>query len=642
MKQIIIALLLLCAIPFSVYANEPQKITNPNQKRDLKSARHCMKLAEWWKNDRSKYYLDADFVYYTVCHVDVKIVKKRGKYGLKIEKDDRWLKNHIKWLIPCEYDAVFYINRGGGDLGVVKFRAASKEVFYHIATGNLLPQRYYLCEESKCSSSFYAERYLQVKYTPDGPLGVYDIYQQKEVVPVRYKDIIDRDERYFWVSKTKKIDLSANNPGNLYDIASQQEIDFSSYSRVKRLNNSRLWVSKNDLWGLYDLAAKRVIIPTKFSEINTMSESSNFFLCKLNNAYAIYDTKGEELIPTSSGYTSIKWFRQWGKEWLWVGKNELWGLYDPAAKRVIIPTKFKKISVISESNNLFLCELNNAHAIYDANGKELIPASRGYTSIDYSRSNKKFTYKMTGYHGECDNTGKELTRIKERSNDYAGANNNNNNTSGSSNGNSSGKPGLLYSGTIYVSSQGYNQTTGQYFGGGPDAVFGVEIYNDYIIVSSDRYNYTRNTDDGRERVYEGTDMFRNMSYYYVNPNTFAMRLVKVYGNPYMGRNEYVSYQISNGPTTYQYNNPTYNSSGGNNNSGNSGGNSNTNRNNNNKRRSECSLCHGKRRIVRESPVPTYGNDSRVKCNECGGYFMRSTGHSHITCTRCHGRGYLEY
>ena len=35
-------------------------------------------------------------------------------------------------------------------------------------------------------------------------------------------------------------------------------------------------------------------------------------------------------------------------------------------KRVIIPTKFKQISVISESNNLFLCELNNAHAIYDA------------------------------------------------------------------------------------------------------------------------------------------------------------------------------------------------------------------------------------------------------------------------------------
>ena len=102
-----------------------------------------------------------------------------------------------------------------------------------------------------------------------------------------------------------------------------------------------------------------------------------------------------------------------------------------------------------------------------------------------------------------------------------------------------------------------------------------------------------------------------------------------------------SYTSSSSPT-YQNNNPTYTPSGGNNNSGNSGGSSNTNRNNNNnKRRSECSLCHGKRRIVRDSPVPVYGNDSRVRCNECGGYFMRSSGHSHVTCTLCHGRGYLE-
>lgn len=102
-----------------------------------------------------------------------------------------------------------------------------------------------------------------------------------------------------------------------------------------------------------------------------------------------------------------------------------------------------------------------------------------------------------------------------------------------------------------------------------------------------------------------------------------------------------SYTSSSSPT-YQNNNPTYTPFGGNNNSGNSGGNSNTNRNNNNKQRSECSLCHGKGRIVRDSPVPVYGNDSRVRCNECGGYFMASTGHSHITCTQCHGKGYVEY
>ena len=55
----------------------------------------------------------------------------------------------------------------------------------------------------------------------------------------------------------------------------------------------------------------------------------------------------------------------------------------------------------------------------------------------------------------------------------------------------------------------------------------------------------------------------------------------------------------------------------------------------------CSLCNGKRRIVKETYPPMYGqSDYQVKSNECGGYFMRSTGHTHITCPQCHGKGYF--
>lgn len=55
----------------------------------------------------------------------------------------------------------------------------------------------------------------------------------------------------------------------------------------------------------------------------------------------------------------------------------------------------------------------------------------------------------------------------------------------------------------------------------------------------------------------------------------------------------------------------------------------------------CSLCNGQRRIVKDTYPSLYGqSDYQVKCNECGGYFMRSTGHTHITCPQCHGRGYF--
>lgn len=55
----------------------------------------------------------------------------------------------------------------------------------------------------------------------------------------------------------------------------------------------------------------------------------------------------------------------------------------------------------------------------------------------------------------------------------------------------------------------------------------------------------------------------------------------------------------------------------------------------------CSLCNGQKRIVKDTYPALFGTkDYQVKCNECGGYFMRSTGHTHITCPQCHGKGYF--
>ena len=55
----------------------------------------------------------------------------------------------------------------------------------------------------------------------------------------------------------------------------------------------------------------------------------------------------------------------------------------------------------------------------------------------------------------------------------------------------------------------------------------------------------------------------------------------------------------------------------------------------------CSLCNGQRRIVKDTYPSLYGQSNyQVKCNECGGYFMRSTGHTHISCPQCHGKGYF--
>lgn len=59
-------------------------------------------------------------------------------------------------------------------------------------------------------------------------------------------------------------------------------------------------------------------------------------------------------------------------------------------------------------------------------------------------------------------------------------------------------------------------------------------------------------------------------------------------------------------------------------------------------RHECPLCHGKRTVVRGSNAATFGleDGSKEWCSECGRYYLRSTGHSHVTCPQCGGKGYF--
>jgi tetratricopeptide (TPR) repeat protein len=55
--------------------------------------------------------------------------------------------------------------------------------------------------------------------------------------------------------------------------------------------------------------------------------------------------------------------------------------------------------------------------------------------------------------------------------------------------------------------------------------------------------------------------------------------------------------------------------------------------------SSCSMCHGTGRIGKELYPPSYGmpDNTKVRCNECGEYHLKSSGHTHVPCPVCHGR-----
>jgi hypothetical protein len=100
---------------------------------------------------------------------------------------------------------------------------------------------------------------------------------------------------------------------------------------------------------------------------------------------------------------------------------------------------------------------------------------------------------------------------------------------------------------------------------------------------------------------------------------------------------------SGGGVVLDYSQPIYSNGSYNNSSYDNNG---TNRANNNQQverreptKHKCTLCHGNGTIVRETNIATYGRDEQLYCSQCGRNYYRSSGHSHVRCSQCNGKGW---
>ncbi len=79
----------------------------------------------------------------------------------------------------------------------------------------------------------------------------------------------------------------------------------------------------------------------------------------------------------------------------------------------VIKQEYSKIDFLPSPNKMyFVVNKNKMCGLFDADGKEIIPTSRGYSSIDYDSSKGTFAVAKPRYTGVCDAQGNEISMTK--------------------------------------------------------------------------------------------------------------------------------------------------------------------------------------------------------------------------------------
>lgn len=134
-----------------------------------------------------------------------------------------------------------------------------------------------------------------------------------------------------------------------------------------------------------------------------------------NGCCGLIDRNLSFVIPFSAGYTDISGYVDTAlkdKQYISVQKDGLWGLYDLDSHKEIVPPSFDEKCYYDSESNKVEYYFNGYVGVRTLQGQDIIPTTRGYTTIKYNKALKRYTYEMYGYKGECDSYGKELSRIK--------------------------------------------------------------------------------------------------------------------------------------------------------------------------------------------------------------------------------------
>lgn len=446
--------------------------------------------------------------------------------------------------------------------------------------------------------------------------------------------------------------------------------------RLEKANWNFYGISSEDVKNYYGQVfnnnGKVIIAYKKGRKVNKKQDeydNSIYYEVDDNGIKGVMEENGKWVINTNKALKQINAFRTYvGRKYYIVSKSTYSGPYGilDAQGRQVVPIEMDGMEYIG--GDLIAFRVGSYWGVMSEKGNILVPTSRNYTSIGrYISTQNTFTFTKAGYRGECNGNGKEISLVKvdtpkpsnstastsqqqaqkpqpssNSSSSRAYSTKNSFSSHSSNNDNTTLPKGLRYKGLYTVSSQGRSQTTGGYTGvPGPDFEEEIEIYDDYIMVMSTKYDFDKQS--GNERVYSSpvSSFMGTSSYdtYYVDKN-YNIRKVSTFNSQF--GTDWFEYVVVKGRSTIQKHQPQFgespsiNSGGGN--SSNSGGSTYTESGKSTKSHractsckytnGKCPVCKGSKRVKNN----TYGVNSTKTCTNCNASGL---------CPICGGDGWID-
>lgn len=483
--------------------------------------------------------LDGELLIPIHTKVDTFFVGQRKFYHISDYKTQGLMDENLKFIFPVkekqkivfEEESPFFICYDGN---TSIYNSSTDEILPYTSIKRILGTNLYIVGDQ-------------------GMYGIYNSEQNSETLPLHYQQI-QTVKDYVMVKKD-----------NMWGVMSfyGKEIIPTKYQMIQLGESHLVIVKRNNRYGVFNILSNSEIISPDFEEIEVID--INLIKYKLNGFWGVMSSKGNEIIPTTRGYTDISYI--------------------------------KGLKKFTYSMHGFKGECNSL-------GKQLS--------------------KIAVANNNATNSGEANARATKTT---QGSSNSSHDTYGSSSTSSSSsdnKPNA--SGTYTISQQGRSLTTGNYTGvAGSDMTVTIEFYDDYITVNGLMCEYAGES-NGRKRYDDPMQFAGSSTTYYVDANYNVQKQMTL-STPF--GTDWFDYTVVKGnvsiPKAEPYHAPNNNLDGYSTGSSNGNGNRTTKTYQKDCPQclgsGKCRTCNGTHRDInpltnRYVTCPNCGTDGR--CRACGG------------------------